>query len=249
MKQNNTALIVAYCIAIFSLIKLRINYSNALITYRNKVIISSLGISFKEERLDSSKDKYAELLNKLYEQNSDTYGYLVIPGTKVDYPVMYTKGKDFYLRKSFQKLYSVAGTLYIDKYNDVNPRDDNLIIYGHNMDNGTMFADILKYKNKTFFIGHKNIIFYTLNGKEEYVIVGVFLSKVYTKDDDVFKYYKQYNFNDEKKFKYFKDNVFSIRLYDTNIDIEKDDQFITLSTCEYTEKNGRFVIIAKKISK
>lgn len=247
MKKNNIVVRIVYLVILILFTFFRIFFSYKDFIYRNKVLATPLQVEFKPKKEEQNTDEYFELLVKLHAKNPDTYGYLIIPGTKVNYPVMYTKGKDYYLRKSFQKLYSIAGTLYIDKYNSIAPRDDNLIIYGHNMDNGTMFADILKYKNKAFFTGHQNIIFYTLNGKEEYKIVSTFISKVYTIDDNVFKYYKQYNFNNDKDFNHFKDNINALKLYDTSTDIDISDAFITLSTCEYTEKNGRFVVVAKRI--
>lgn len=253
MKKSNLILRLFFLITIILLLLLRLFYltftriGTSNIETKTEEKPSPIIIE-NEEKKEKPIDEIYENLLKLYQENNDTVGYIIIPGTKIDYPVMYTKKEDFYLRKSFKKIYSVAGSLYIDKHNNINPVDDNIIIYGHNMNDGTMFADLLKYKNKTFFTGHKTIYFYTLNGLEEYTIVSTFISKVYSLTDEVFKYYKQYNFNDINEFKYFKDNIKAISLYDTYTEINYSDTFITLSTCEYTEKNGRFVVIAKKVN-
>ena len=137
------------------------------------------------EKTDEIKEKLLSLKNA----NKDFVGILTIPNTIVNYPVMYTKGEDYYLRRDFNKLPSTAGTLYIDKHNEISPRDENLIIYGHNMNDGTMFHEILNYKDYTYYLEHKNIYFYTENNYETYEIVAAFLSKVYYKTDNVFKYY------------------------------------------------------------
>ena len=252
MKKSNLIFRLIFLITIILLLLLRLFYLTYINIEKVEVepqieeepspIITQIDTE-KEEIIDENYKK----LKELHKENTDTVGYLVIPGTKIDYPVMYTKGEDYYLRKSFKKIYSVAGSLYIDKHNNIIPRDDNIIIYGHNMNDGTMFADLLKYKNKAFFTGHKTIYYYTLNGLEEYTIVSAFISKVYSLTDDVFKYYKQYNFKDSNEFEYFKDSIMNLSIYDTYTEINYRDVFITLSTCEYTEKNGRFVVIAKKV--
>ena len=137
--------------------------------------------------------------------------------------------------------------MYIDKHNEISPRDENLIIYGHNMNDGTMFHEILNYKDYTYYLEHKNIYFYTENNYETYEIVAAFLSKVYYKTDNVFKYYQFYNAKNTIEFQYYVDNIKDLSLYDTGVIPTYKDEFITLSTCEYSQENGRFVVVARKI--
>lgn len=188
-----------------------------------------------------------EKMKELYNHNNDLAGYIIIPDTNINFPVMYT-GDDFYLRRSFSKTYSMDGTPYIDKHNKIDPRDTNLIIYGHNMKTEKyMFYELEKYLNQNFYENHKTFTYYTLEEKETYEIVAVFLSKVYRVTDDVFKYYKFYNSTSKDDMEYFNNNIKELRLYDTGIELVEDDQLITLSTCEDTEENGRLVVVARKI--
>lgn len=194
-------------------------------------------------------DEVQEDMKRLYNENNDLVGFIVIPGTKIKYPVVYTQGKDYYINKDFNKKPSLGGTLYIDKHNTVSPRDTNLIIHGHNMyHDGTMFNDLHKFKDENFYLNHKTFTYYTLKEKEEYEIVSVFLSKVYLVTDQVFKYYKFYNADTIDDFNYYKTNIMELNMHKNTTDIKFGDQFLTLSTCEYSQENGRLVIVAKKIN-
>ena len=193
------------------------------------------------------KDKKLEEINKLYKENTDLYGWLIIDGTNINYPVMYTPNTDYYLYRDFYKNHFIAGSLFIDKNNSIKPRDTNLIIHGHNMKNKTMFHDLVNYKNKAFYEEHKKIILYTLNEKEEYEVISIFKSKIYDNEEKVFKYYDFYNANNDNEYNYYIDNIKKLNIYDNNFDIDINDELLTLSTCEYSFKNGRMVVIAKKI--
>lgn len=205
--------------------------------------------TLKEEKEVNIEYDDMEKVKSLYEENSDLIGYIIIPDTKIDYPVMYTSGEDYYLYKDFYKKKYSPGTLFVDKYNTVSPRDTNLIIHGHNMDDGSMFHDLEKYLNENFYQNHKLFTFYTLSEKETYEIVSVFKSKVYNVDDNVFKYYKFYKAENETEFNNFISNIKKLELYKTNVTAKMGDNLLTLSTCEYSQENGRLVIVAKKISR
>ncbi len=197
--------------------------------------------------IEEKDPKIAEL-EKLYQENNDLVGWIKIDGTKIDYPVVYTKGEDYYLRRDFYKNDYEAGTLMVDKFNTVTPRDTNLIIHGHNMNDGTMFHDLLNYKKESYYQEHKKITYYTLEEKQEYEIMAVFLSKVYRVKDQVFKYYKFYNATNEEEYNYYIDNIKKLSLYDTGINSCFNNELITLSTCEYSQANGRLVVVARKVS-
>lgn len=196
--------------------------------------------------IQNNKQEIKSKTKELYEQNNDFVGMLTIPGTTINYPVMYTKS-DYYLRRNFNKMPSVAGTLYIDKYNSLYPKDDNLIIYGHNMDDGTMFHDLLKYKDYNFYQEHPKFYFNNQENQDTYEVIAAFVSKVYKKTDDVFKYYKFYNANTKQELDDYVQNIKQLSIYETNVEAPFNSEFITLSTCDYTMENGRFVVIGKKI--
>lgn len=211
----------------------------------NKKITNILKETIKED--NTNEENVTNIVKKLKQMNNDFVGVLSIPDTIINYPVMYTKGEDYYLRRSFDKKQSDAGTLFIDKHNTIDPIDDNIIIYGHNMKNGTMFHELLNYKKEEFYKEHKYIYFNKVDNSEKYEIISVFYSKVYYETDNVFKYYKFYKASNEEELNDYVKNIKELSLYNTNVDAKLGDKFITLSTCEYSQENGRFVVIGKKV--
>ena len=149
---------------------------------------------------------------------------------------------DYYLKRSFEKAYSDYGVPYIDEA-CATGISNNLVIYGHHMKNGTMFSDLCNYTDADFCKEHPIINFDTLSGFGEYQVVAVF--KFNTNHED-FRY-NEYTQMNEEQFKEFMSQVHARQCYDTGIDAEYGDQLITLSTCEYTYNNGRFVVVAKKV--
>lgn len=199
---------------------------------------------------ENEVDPKLEEIKKLYEENNDLIGWLTIDGTVIDYPVMFTKDEDYYLRKDFYKKYSTAGTLYIDKHQTMAPRDINLLIHGHNMTNGTMFHDLLNYRDEAYYQEHKKIVYYTLEGREEYEVIAAFLSKVYNVNDNVFKYYKFYGEQTESSYNSYIENIKKLSLYNIDLTATYPEKLLTLSTCEYSQGNndGRMVVVAKQVS-
>ena len=184
-------------------------------------------------------------LENLYSKNKDLVGWIKIKNTNINYPVM--KNKDFYLRRNFSKQYSYYGTPFLADYCNIKS-SDNLIIYGHNMKFGTMFADLIKYKNYNYYKNHKYIELYTLDNNEtiknDYKIIYCFKT---TADSKGFNFYDYYKFDNQDELNVFKDNCKRLSFFNTNEDISLSDKLITLSTCEYSNKNGRMIVVAKKI--
>lgn len=120
---------------------------------------------------------------------------------------------------------------------------NNIVIYGHHMNDGTMFADLRGYADRGFYEGHKTIRFDTLSGSGEYEVVAAFR---FNTNRDTFRY-NEYTNMDEAEFAEFLENVRARALYDTDMEVEYGDTLLTLSTCEYIYKNGRFVVVAKKV--
>jgi len=186
-----------------------------------------------------SREKY----DALFAQNNDFIGWIKIDGTNVNYPVMQTPNKpDFYLKRSFDKEYSDFGVPYLDE-DCVPGESNNYVIYGHHMKNETMFHDLCNYASKDFYDEHPTIKFDTMFGFGEYQIVAVFR---FDTNNDTFRY-NQFTDMDELHFESFMNSVHLRQLYDTGVDAKYGDKLITLSTCEYTYTNGRFVVVAKKI--
>ncbi|MCH5352861.1 MAG: class B sortase [Acutalibacter sp.] len=187
----------------------------------------------------------AEKYGLLYEQNSDFVGWITIDGTNINYPVMQTPDNpNFYLKHNFEKEYSNHGVPYVQE-NCTLGASDNVIIYGHHMIDGSMFADLCKYESEDFYREHKTIRFDTLSEYGEYEIVTVFKTVAYSPEG--FQYNRFVNAEDKAAFDEFLAGCNALRLYDTGVSTEYGEKLICLSTCEYSHTNGRLVVLAKKV--
>lgn len=188
--------------------------------------------------------EYAEL----FTQNSDIVGWISVEDTKINYPVMQSKNEpNFYLKHGFDKEYTNYGCPYVQENCDVQEPSDNLIIYGHHMNDGSMFAGLMKYTDKSFWEEHKRIQFNTLTDLQEYEVVAVFKTFVYSDSPESFKYYHFVDAENEEEFRAYVEKCQSLALYDTGVTAEYGDKLITLSTCEYSRTNGRLVVVAKLV--
>lgn len=194
-----------------------------------------------EEEQQSAYDKY----HRLFEENPDFFGWISIPDTRVDYPVMYAPDrKDFYVKHNFNKTYSDYGIPFIQE-NCIPDLSDNLLIYGHNMKDGSMFSGLETYGSKEFYDQHKVIQFDTLWGYGEYEVVAVFRTVAYVPEG--FRYYDFVNAASEKEFDEYIAQCKELSLYPIKTTAQYGDRLITLSTCEYSQTDGRFVIVAKEV--
>lgn len=185
---------------------------------------------------------------KFLERNADFIGWLTIPGTEIDYPVMYRKNdNDFYLAHNFDGEDDKNGLLVLDKR--CNPDGDgiNNLIHGHNMKSGAMFGTLTNYLDYEYYREHPTIFFSTLYEEAIYEIFAVFRSSVYDENTTDFQYYNYIQISNEEQFNSYAENVKKHSIYNTGIDVAYGDNLITLSTCEYSKQNGRLVIVGRKI--
>lgn len=180
----------------------------------------------------------------LYQRNNEFSGWIEIEGTKIDYPVMQnTQTNAYYLHRNFNREDSDAGTPFLDFQCTLNPRSDNMIVYSHNMKNGEMFHDLLKYADINYYKEHNTVKFDTLYEEGEYEIFAVLRTKVGSAKE--FKYYENISFKDETEFNSFVDTAIKRSLYDPGIKPQYGDKLLTLSTCSYNTDNERFVVFCK----
>lgn len=185
-----------------------------------------------------------EVYRELHGYNADFVGWIRVPGTEINYPVMQSPDEpNFYLRRNFEKAYSNLGTPYLQENCDIRTCD-NLIIYGHHMLDGGMFSDLELYKQKAFWENHKYMRFDTLDELGLYEVMAVVITTAYQSDS--FQYYN-YVENNELIFNTYVQECKQRALYDTGMDAEYGDKLVTLSTCEYSSDNGRLIVVAKKI--
>lgn len=229
---------ITICLIIFAIVLCYLVYNFNIDTQDQKQFDDMAQTITVDE--DNETDNNDNGIESLIAKNSDCIGWLRTNGTKIDYPIMQTKDNpQYYLRRDFNKQYSYMGTPFMDSRCDVN-YDNNLIIYGHNMKDGKMFADLLKYRDKKYCKEHHIINFITPNGVQKYEVVAVCKVK---SDDEWYGYTCQ---KDKESFNNLISHIKDKSLYQIDESIEYGDNYLTLSTCEYSQKDGRFIVIAKR---
>ncbi len=176
-------------------------------------------------------------------ENPDFVGWLSIPGTVVDYPVMWTpKEPEYYLRRAFDGSDAVSGSLFVGA--GCEPEGVHVIVYGHNMKDGSMFGSLLDYKLADYAAVHPVIRFDTLSRSGEYRILAAFYSHAYTPGEEGFRYYRYTDLSGREDFEAYVRQAKAAALYDTGVTAEYGDRLLTLSTCSYHRENGTFVVVA-----
>ena len=219
---------------------------------RQDAVYDALSARVARERIGSSPTEAAappaaepEVLPEyadLYGENPDLAGWLTIDGTPIDYPVTQSQEPDYYLHRNFKKEESAHGCLYAKESCDLFAPSDNVIIYGHRMRDGSMFAGLAKYRSEAFFRDHPAFRFDTIYERHTYTIFAVFTTTA-TKDAG-FAYHLFENAADKAEFDGFVSTCKALSLYDTGITPMYGDKLLCLSTCEYSQANGRLVVAA-----
>lgn len=187
-------------------------------------------------------------VKELRKKYKDIKGWLEIAGTNISYPVLQGTDNDYYLTHSYKREKVSGGSLFIDKDYSFTLPSSNLLIYGHRNKKGLMLEDLVKYQDESFYKQHQTIRFTTETADTEYEIIGAFNSKVYYQNEtNVFRYYYFVNAGSEQEYNNFIANVKKASLYNTGKTATYEDQLLTLSTCEYSQDNGRFAVVAKRV--
>lgn len=178
--------------------------------------------------------------------NSDFFGWLTIDGTGIDYPVMFTpENPQYYLRRDFEGSWAQSGVPFLD--GAWTAGGNHYLIYGHNMDNGTMFAPLLKYRDQAYFDEHPVISFETEDGPASYRIFAAFYSQAYPENaENVFRYYYCTDLSTQEAYDSYVSQAKAASVYDTGVSPAFGQTILTLSTCSYHTEEGRFVVAAVK---
>lgn len=187
----------------------------------------------------------------LYNENKDFIGWLNVPGTNIDEPVVQTDNNEDYLHMNFQGEYEYSGTLFADYEGAITPdgMPHNTVIYGHNMQLRYKFSALHNYKDNIEFLRVSPVIkFDTLYHNNMYKIISVFVANISEDHGDVFQYTENIYFKNKAEFYNFVLECKDRSLYETGVDIEYGDEFLTLSTCDMdTGMDLRLVVVARKI--
>ena len=251
VKNNKKRLLILAIILIICIIML-------ILTLKSKSTINN-DSSFQNIAKDNSQVQSREndgpnteriaKLEELQKENSDIIGWLQIDNSNINYPVLQGTDNDYYMTHNYKKEYSKEGSLFLDKDYDWNIPSTNLLIYGHNnRGSNSMFTALINYKDEDYYKEHKTIRFTTNQEDAEYEIISVFLSRVYYKSEkDVFRYYYFINAENEQEFNEYVQNSKEASLYDIEATAQYGDQLLTLSTCEFSQEDGRLAVVARKI--
>lgn len=202
-----------------------------------------------------------ENMEQLVEKNPDVAGWLTVANTNIDNVVLQTTDNDYYMDKDFYGNRNIAGQVFVDYrciINDYNNKQsDNIIIYGHNQADGTMFGTLKKYKIKkestgNFSFYQQNPTFKFSNLYEEYTykIIAIFVIEVdprHTRDGVIFDYHNYVKFAGDRNFDKFKENILKRTAVNTGVDFDENDKFMTLSTCSNEFEPSRLVVIGRRV--
>ena len=179
-------------------------------------------------------------LSELFAMNEDFVGWLCIPDTDINYPVMHTPDEpERYLRRNFHGEYSESGVPFLDFRCSLD--SDNLIIYGHNMMNGTMFAGLQGYVQEDFCKAHPIVEFQSAKGCAEYQVFAV----AWVKSND--EWYKTVNLDSAEGFNSAVEKIIGKALFQVGSSPGFGTQILTLSTCYDSAHNGRLLVLAAKL--
>ena len=205
-------------------------------------------IEINDKQITETKTERILQLEELKKQNNDIIGWLEIENIPINYPVLQCEDNNFYMTHNYKKEYSADGSIFLDKDYNWDLPSSNLLLYGHNNKNGNMFQELLEYEKESYYKEHPTIKFTTVAEDSKYEIISIFKSRVYYKNEkNVFRYYYFINAENEQEYNNYVEQSKKASLYDTGKTATYGDQLLTLSTCEYSQEDGRFVIVAKKI--
>lgn len=183
----------------------------------------------------------------LWSINNDTVGWINIPDTGLDYPVVQADDNETYYRKNFEGAYSEHAVPFVDYHADLKAPSKNLVIYGHNIRaDGQMFNILRNYRDIEYLKAHPVIEFNSVYHRNKYKIFSIFYSNTLPEHGPVFSYHEFINGGQAEAQQYIRD-VTLRSIYNTGVDVLPSDEFLTLSTCTYEFKDARYVVVARKI--
>lgn len=205
-------------------------------------------VSDKENKKTATKKANPVIdFQQLSNINKDVCAWLKIPGTNIDYPILYHDGdNEFYLHKDLNQKNSSYGSLFFARGCIPMRQDTALLVYGHHMKDGSMFAELMQYKQKEYYTEHPYIHLYTPEYNYQYQVAAVILTDISKENPDALYCDHYIDMSDPSTLQEFSQKIAKRQLYNTEVSLLPGDQILMLSTCEYSSKNGRLVVIARQ---
>ncbi len=248
IKKKNLILILTYFIAsiiiVFSVTSCFKVYkqdnTTISLTQNLQNYINDNNTIVKDTKKDSST--YSVNFNELNNINSDTCGWIKLNGIDINMPVVQTDNNDYYLKYSFDKTYNLSGWAFVDYRDKLDGTDKNIVIYGHNRRDNIMFSPLIKILEPSWYDNDDNkyVTFITENG-EEYTYEVCSIYQIEVED-----YYTQTGFTNDEEYQKFLNTIKSRSIKNYDINLDTNDQILTLSTCGNNSKY-RVILHAKKI--
>ncbi len=225
----------------------------------SKDLLNELENLSEEEKWAKFYEKYPELINVkfpdgilcdyalYYAKNPETVGYIKIDDTQIDYPVVQADNNKYYLNHDFYGKATSYGSIYATYKCNIDPLDRNTLIYGHNMNDGSRFADLINYKDLNFFKEHPVIQFDTIFEKSQWKIYAVFITNGSVESDNGYFFDFTFNHCSDLCYEEYLQEIDKRKLYDTGVDILPTDKIITLCTCTYEYDDARLVVMARQL--
>ena len=176
--------------------------------------------------------------NSLLAQNSQVVGWIYSPNTVISYPVLKGGDNDYYLHHTLTGAENASGSIFMDAVCEPDLSGDNTILYGHHMNNGSMFASLAHYKQTGYLEEHPTLYYYT---PTQNYMLQVFACFVTGGDSDVYAF----NFATRQEFQEFINRMYSRSNFDTGVEVSSSDHIMTLSTCSYEYDDARYVVLCK----
>lgn len=260
-KKRGAGVIISRIVLAVSVIVFAVSAGVLLKNYvelrKNSLEAQSLALLVTQPEQDTDAvgaDGILEKYREAYNKNNDLVGWIKVPNTKIDHPVVQASDNDFYLRRNFSKQYERRGSIFMDYECDPKNYCTNTILYGHNYLDSTMFSDLEKYKDLEFYKSAPVIEFNSIYRNQKWKVFGVYLSNADEKDDNGYALYYIYPFMSGKNFDDYIKTVRERSIINMPVDVNSTDKILTLSTCTrdmdikgHGQTNARCVISARLV--
>lgn len=227
--------LIVFCFSAFQLFKIFNGYHQGQKEYDE---IKSLAVEGDDK--EDFRVNFEELLNI----NPDTVGWIRFypEPSQINYPLVHTDNNDLYLSKTFSANDNTVGAIFVNCYNNANFNDKNTIIYGHRMKDNSMFHDLEKYQDESFWKDNQYFYIYTPDGRE--ITYHIYSAGIVKDTSDTYLT----EFNSQEEYEAFLESTKIASAYDTGVEVTGDDVVVTLSTCTAASDDNRMVVRGVKMS-